>query len=54
METNMSSIDKDSKAKVSDSSDKKFFLGFSDGFLPRDKAMLAALVSNLIRRSKWT
>lgn len=48
----MSGIDKDKKAKVSAPSDKKFFLGFSDGFLPRDKTMLIALAARLLRRAK--
>jgi hypothetical protein len=48
----MSGIDKDPKSKESKPSDKKFFLGFSDGFLPKEKWMVAALVSSLIRRKK--
>jgi len=52
METDMSSIDKDTRRKVVKPTDKKFFLGFSDGFLPRDKNMLIALAASLVRRGK--
>jgi len=47
----MSSIDKDPKSKISKSSDKKFFLGFSDGFPVSKLPMIAALVSQVIRRN---
>ena len=48
----MSGIDKDPKSKVTKPTDKKFFLGFSDGFLPRDKSMLVVLAASIIRRGK--
>jgi hypothetical protein len=48
----MSSIDKDSKAKVSDSSDKKFLIGFLDGWTPIDKNSYPAILTKLIRRAK--
>lgn len=48
----MSSIDKDDKSKVSKPSDKKFFLGFSDGFVGGNIPMIIALVNNTIRRKK--
>jgi hypothetical protein len=47
----MSSIDKDPKSKVSKPSDKKFFLGFLDGF-PDDKKLLIALILNKSMRRK--
>lgn len=50
LETDMSDIDKDKKAKVSEPSAQKFLLGFKDGFLPLDAAAVAFL--KIIRRSK--
>jgi len=52
METDMSTIDKDLKTKVTKPSGKKFFLGFSDAFFPHDKAVLVALAASLLRRGK--
>jgi len=48
----MSSIDKDPKSKVSKPTDKKFFLGISDGFLGGNLPMIVALVNSTIRRNK--
>jgi len=48
----MSSIDKDDKSKVSKPSDKKFYLGFKDGFLPAETWFIARLAGRKIRRGK--
>lgn len=47
----MSGIDKDSKAKVSAPSDKKFLLGFTDGFISNEAAAVIFL-TKVIRQSK--
>jgi hypothetical protein len=52
METDMSTIDKDKKSKVVKPTDKKFFLGVSDGYLGRDKHMMVTLVAAILRRRK--
>ena len=48
----MSGIDKDPKSKVSQPSEKKFVLGFSDGFVGGNIPMIIALVNSTIRRKK--
>jgi hypothetical protein len=48
----MSSIDKDDKSKVSKPLDKKFFLGFLDGFPDNEKLLISLILKRSIQRKK--
>ena len=48
----MSGIDKDKKSEVSKPTDKKFFLGFLDGFPDNEKLLLSLILKKSIRRGR--
>ncbi|CAB4129447.1 hypothetical protein UFOVP115_17 [uncultured Caudovirales phage] len=48
----MSSIDKDTRRKVVKPTDKKFFLGISDGYSNKDRAMFTAIMAAVFRYRK--
>lgn len=52
VETKMSAIDKDAKSKVSKPTDKKFLLGFKDGFLSNNFPLFLAILKDEERRKK--